>query len=467
MRDHAALSHACRHSDDGVVAVFLLAPKQWKEHAWAPIKVDLLLRSLGELSDALGQKNIPLRILSVPRFDQAPAALLKLAREARCEALTFHAEYPIHERRRDEAVREAFEGKGLTVDVFHDQVFFPPGEVLTKAGDVYGVYTPFRRNVSRRLLTEGVPTPLRAPRAQADTGLKADEVPSKLAGFGRVPAEASERWPAGEGEAARRLRRFVAGGLARYHEARDLPAEDGTSQLSPYLTLGMVSGLQCLQAAMKTDPLALDSQRRSGPSVWISELLWRSFYKHIMVGFPRVSRHGSFHRKYDGLRWRSSDKDFTAWCAGRTGYPFVDAAMRQLLATGWMHNRTRMVVAMFLSKHLLIDWRRGERFFMEHLVDGDLAANNGGWQWSASTGADGSPYFRIFNPISQGRRYDPEGAYIRRWVPELDGLQGKDVHEPWRLGAEEVQRRGYVMPIVDQKVGRERAIAAFKAHLQR
>ncbi len=462
--DHPALTHACRQGDDGVIGVFLLQPDQWKEHDEAPIKIDLLLRTLSELSRALSEKNIPLRVVTVGRFDGAPAALTKVAEETGCEALVFHAEYPIHERRRDRAVREAFEGAGLTVDVFHDQVLFEPGEVLTKAGDVYGVYTPFRRNVSQRLITEGVPSPLPAPTKQPDTGVSPDEVPEAIAGFKRFPKGSEARWPAGEEAARKRLQAFVDEGLSRYHEERDLPGIESTSKLSPYLALGMISVTQCLHAALQVDPDALDMRHRSGPSVWVSELLWREFYKHLLVGFPRVSRHGSFHRQYDGLPWRDSEADFDAWCEGRTGYPFVDAAMRQLKATGWMHNRMRMVVAMFLSKHLLLDWRKGEQFFMRHLVDGDLAANNGGWQWSASTGADGAPYFRIFNPISQGQRFDPDGAYILRWVPELEGLTGKDLHQPWRVGKEEVERRGYVMPIVDQKAGRERAIAAFKAY---
>ena len=188
--------------------------------------------------------------------------------------------------------------------------------------------------------------------------------------------------------------------------------------------------------------------------------MWREFYQHVATGFPRVCRHRAFQRHTETLDWRDAPEDFAAWCEGRTGYPLVDAAMRQLVATGWMHNRLRMVTAMFLSKHLLIDWRRGERFFLEHLVDGEFAANNGGWQWAASTGTDAAPYFRIFNPTTQSERFDPEGEFIARWVPELASLAPKKRHAPTRDLLTDLD---YPAPIVDHRAARERALDAFKS----
>jgi deoxyribodipyrimidine photo-lyase len=198
-----------------------------------------------------------------------------------------------------------------------------------------------------------------------------------------------------------------------------------------------------------------------GAVTWINELLWREFYKHILVGYPRVSRHRAFRPETEALAWRHAPEELLAWQQARTGLPIIDAAMRQLLETGWMHNRLRMVVAMFLTKNLLIDWREGERFFMRHLIDGDLAANNGGWQWSSSTGTDSAPYFRIFNPLSQSVKFDAEGVFIKHWLPELAGLSKKEVHNPANLGGL-FGVAGYPLPIVNLGESRARALAAFK-----
>ncbi|MEK1908449.1 MAG: FAD-binding domain-containing protein, partial [Pseudomonas sp.] len=233
------------------------------------------------------------------------------------------------------------------------------------------------------------------------------------------------------------------------------------SQQSTYLAAGVISPRQCLHAALRGNQGEFDSGNPGAVS-WINELLWREFYKHILVGYPRVSRHRAFRPETEALPWRDAPQDLLAWQQGRTGIPLIDAAMRQLLATGWMHNRLRMVVAMFLTKNLLIDWREGERFFMRHLIDGDLAANNGGWQWSASTGTDAAPYFRIFNPISQSQKFDADGRFIRTWLPELVGLNKRDIHDPSAMGGV-FGLAEYPRPIVDLAHSRERVLQAFRS----
>ncbi len=232
--------------------------------------------------------------------------------------------------------------------------------------------------------------------------------------------------------------------------------------LSPYLTAGVLSVRQCAAAAIEANDGQLDGGHE-GIVQWIDELVWREFYKHILVGFPRVSMHRAFKLETERLVWTDNDSQFEAWCHGQTGVPIVDAAMRQLTTTGWMHNRLRMITAMYLSKNLFIDWRRGERFFMQHLIDGDLAANNGGWQWAASTGTDAAPYFRIFNPVSQSKRFDPEGAFIRQFVPELADLDDSEIHDPSCLPSLVRSRLDYPEPLVDLSVSRKKAIDAFKA----
>jgi deoxyribodipyrimidine photo-lyase len=226
--------------------------------------------------------------------------------------------------------------------------------------------------------------------------------------------------------------------------------------LSPYLAHGVLSPRQCLSAALDANEGRL-SGGSPGIETWISELVWRDFYRHVIALFPHVSRGEAFRPEADRVEWRNDPAELEAWRRGMTGYPLVDAAMRQLLTTGWMHNRLRMLTAMFLTKHLLIDWRLGERHFMSHLVDADFAANNGGWQWSASTGTDAAPYFRIFNPITQAERFDPAGEFVRTQVPELAETRGSATLTPWLHG---VAR--YPAPIVDHAFARARALEAFK-----
>jgi deoxyribodipyrimidine photo-lyase len=288
-----------------------------------------------------------------------------------------------------------------------------------------------------------------------------DAVPTSVAGFDAGRA-LDDLWTAGERAAKLRLNAFVTKQIRAYKDRRDLPAEAATSRLSPYLTAGVISPRQCLLAAAEANGGRLDGGR-AGPSCWVSELIWREFYRHVLVGFPRVSMNRAFKEKTERVPWRYDGDQFADWCAGRTGVPIVDAGMRELAQTGWMHNRLRMIVAMFLTKDLLIDWRWGERHFMRQLIDGDLASNNGGWQWSASTGTDAAPYFRIFNPYRQGQRYDPAGNYIRQFVPELADVPSDWLHDPNKFPAEERQRLGYPEPMIDHAAARQQALAAFNA----
>ncbi len=330
--------------------------------------------------------------------------------------------------------------------------------MLTRTGGYFQVFSQFRKVCHERLY-QALPGVRPRPQPQPPHALASDPLPDAVPAFPR-PADSLRRlWPAGEEVAQERLRDFADQHLADYHERRDFPALPGTSQLSPYLAAGVLSPRQCLDAALVANRGEF-SGGQQGAATWINELLWREFYKHILIGYPRVSRHRPFREETEALRWRQAPAELEAWQQGRTGIPIIDAAMRQLLATGWMHNRLRMVVAMFLSKNLLIDWREGERWFMRHLIDGDLAANNGGWQWSASTGTDAVPYFRLFNPLSQSERFDPRGEFIRHWLPELAGLERKAIHDPSSLGL--FAGVDYPRPMVDLKASRERALAAFR-----
>lgn len=243
--------------------------------------------------------------------------------------------------------------------------------------------------------------------------------------------------------------------------------DDGTSRLSPYLRFGMISARQTAVAALQALDAAANPQTRKGAETWLNELVWRAFYVAILAHYPHVAQ-GSFRPEYDRIAWRNDAAAFAAWKRGQTGYPVIDAAMRQLASTGWMPNRARMIVASFLVKDLLIDWRWGERFFMQRLMDGDPASNNGGWQWTAGTGTDAAPTFRIFNPVSQSRKFDPDGIYIRRWLPELANVPHKYVHTPWEMPVWLQKQvsvwvgRDYPRPLVDHAQARERTLAAYR-----
>lgn len=457
LHDNTALAAAAAVGPS--VAVYLLSPEQWLEHDDAPCKVDFWLRNLKELSQALNELNIPLLIRKAPRWDDAPQVLLTLCRQLKIDALHFNEEYGLNETRRDAAVSETLNAQGIGVHSYLDQLLFKPGTVLTRTGTYFQVFSQFRKVCYERL-HRSLPRLVNAPMAQAPQGIPSDEIPQSVEGFA-TPAETLRAlWPAGEAEARRRLDTFADVQIDYYQSERDFPAKPGTSQLSAYLAAGVISPRQCLHAALQCNQGEFDSGK-VGAVTWINELLWREFYKHILVGYPRVSRHRAFRPETEALAWRHAPEELAAWQEARTGLPIIDAAMRQLLETGWMHNRLRMVVAMFLTKNLLIDWREGERFFMRHLIDGDLAANNGGWQWSSSTGTDSAPYFRIFNPLSQSEKFDAEGLFIKHWLPELAGLDKKEVHNPAQAGGL-FGTADYPPPIVDLHASRARALAAFK-----
>ena len=456
--DNTALSAAAKRGP--TAAVYLISPEQWQAHDDAPCKVDFWLRNLRTLSDSLQQLNIPLLIRTAPTWDQASAVLLELCQQLDVQAVHVNEEYGINETRRDQAVAQSLEARGIEFHRYLDQLLFQPGSILTQSGSYFQVFSQFRRICYNRLHM-ALPRIVARPDSQAPLNIVPDSIPESVSGFAAPSESLRALWPAGEKEAQQRLAQFADEQIHFYQDERDLPAKPGTSQLSTYLAAGVISPRQCLHAALHSNNGEFESGS-PGVFTWITELLWREFYKHILVGYPRVSRHRAFRPETEYLPWRNAPDELAAWKQGRTGFPIIDAAIAQLLETGWMHNRLRMVVAMFLTKNLLIDWREGERFFMQHLIDGDLAANNGGWQWSSSTGTDSVPYFRIFNPLTQSERFDPEGRFIKHWLPQLADLNKKQVHNPASIGGL-FGVANYPAPMVNLSQSRERALSAFKS----
>ncbi|MCI5065682.1 deoxyribodipyrimidine photo-lyase [bacterium] len=460
--DNTALAEAATQSFAGkVYGVFFITVQQWREHDWGDPKIAFTLRSLHALQKNLAELGIPLLIFERDSFAEIPEALVAVA--AQCSATSVYAnhEYEVNERRRDERVAESLLEHGVSFLLFHDQTCLAPNdpELRTGKGDPYTVFTPFKKRFISLLEDRGMPSVRPRPQQRS-----APEKPSELSYAPPLPDLFpaldlfEEEWPGGEREGLEALKKFSDSAISSYHEKRDYPWHPGTSRLSPYLAVGAISPRKCLAYAVRAgnDELSLE---KSGPMVWASEIIWREFYRHVLLFQERVCKGRAFRESVDeAVEWRYDEEQFERWSSGMTGYPIIDAAMRQLNTTGWMHNRLRMVVAMFLTKHLLIDWRWGERYFNEKLVDADFASNNGGWQWSSSTGTDAQPYFRIFNPYSQSSRYDSKGEFIKTYCPELQGLSTASLHHP---SEEEAKKAGYPLPMIEHEEGRDRALEAF------
>lgn len=387
-------------------------------------------------------------------FYGRPAEIIpRLAAEWNAAQVVCAEDYEPSAIARDAAVKQALPAHTRFVQVV-DHVMMPPQRVLKDDGSPYKVFTPYskawRAALTRQSFDEK-PVSLKGRLAgvTAADALPADDADAMLAAIGYEWVDTGE-WKVEE--AAGRLKRFSDQRMTCYHDHRDLMAQEGTSKLSPYLRFGLVSVRECARAAA--------SHEGKGSETWMKELIWREFYAMILFHFPETVDQ-EFQEHYRGLKWEKDAKKLTAWQEARTGYPVVDAAMRQLVQTGWMHNRARMIVASFLTKDLLLDWRKGEEFFAQHLMDYEQASNVGGWQWAASTGTDAQPYFRIFNPELQSKKFDPEGDYIRRYVPELKKLGTKAIHAPY-AGKDLFTRLDYPEPIVDHSKARDKALALFK-----
>jgi deoxyribodipyrimidine photo-lyase len=443
LRDNTALDALAQRAEQWL-PVFVIDPRLANPRA--PRRTAFLLDTLAHLSRDLAARGVPLLV----RKGRPECVLPALMGELHATLVSWNAGATPFAHRRDAAVRRAVERIGASVIEATDHVVFRASEVRSRSGGPYAVFTPYRNAWWQRWRAEPRPPRRARPLPPPIPGGKADPIPESHRAGADLPT-------GGADAAARRLRAFLDGPAARYHEDRDRPDRDGTSRLSPYLRFGALSIRKCFDDAAAA--AVADPRLRAGIAKWLDELIWREFYAAILEENPRVLRQ-SYRREFDALEWNRDPAGFAAWCEGRTGFPIVDAGMRQLRATGWMHNRLRMIVASFLTKDLLLDWRLGERFFFAQLVDGDPASNNGGWQWAASTGTDPQPYFRIFNPIAQGQRFDPDGEYVRRWVPELRRIAGARVHEPWD---DAPLLLDYPRPIVDHAQRRALALERYRA----
>lgn len=457
LHDHHALSQALAENNE-VYLVFVFDKKILGVLPEKDKRVTFIHQGLVDIEANLEKQDSSLLIRHGDPIEEIP----KLIKEFKIDKLYYNRDYEPYALKRDEAVTKAIKAEGKEVYSFKDAVFFEGHEIKNKQGKIYKVFTPFKKAWYEAFMDQGGEVPeykinLKnlAKIKNKDSVLKKDW--HKELGF--TPDEPPLK--GGFTEGLKRLKEFKKD-ISDYNEARDFPAMEKTSNISPYIRHGNVSVRDLLRRGM--------DGKDQGHLIWTSEVIWREFYQGILANFPHVVKK-AFKPEYDDIKWRGGKKELEAWKKGQTGYPLVDASMRCLNETGLMHNRLRMVVASFLCKTLLVDWKKGEEYFALKLLDFDLAANNGGWQWSASTGTDAQPYFRIFNPYSQSEKFDPDGVFIKKWCPELGNLSKKKIHDPTTMDmleqaeAECTLGQDYPFPIVEYKQKRQEALEMYKIAL--
>lgn len=456
LTDNTALHHAARSAEQ-VIPVYVLS--DWKkEHGWTgPNRQHFLCGSLESLAKNLEALDSRL----ILRCGDADKELEKLVRETGAEALYFNRDYDPYGRAMEQKVAAVCQRLGIECHGFDDRVLHPPETVLTGGGQPYRVFTPYSKNWLT--LEKAAPLP-RVTKLGSKAAAKITSLePPTVAHWG-LEEPVAKIPPAGERAARQRMKKFIEERvLHHYKETRDTPFGHTTSHLGPDLRHGLV-GIRELHQRCQEAGHGENAKVKESIATYIKELAWREFYFAILWHFPNVFEE-EFNADWRGLPWPGTEEQLQRWAEGRTGFPIVDAGMRQLVGTGFMHNRLRMITAMFLTKDLHCDWRAGEAFFMQQLVDGENASNNGGWQWSAGTGADAAPYFRIQNPWLQSRRFDPEGKYIKQWVPELKDVPAAVLHEPPKPGLPLAP--GYPLPMVDHHAERDRTLAIFAKHKER
>ena len=451
--DNQALLSAVAHSQT-VIPLFIIDPFFQQSEYFSPRRWYFLLGCLLELDINLKKHGGRLILRQGNPFN----VLRDLIYESSADTIFAEQDASPYSMRRDSKITRELPVRWVGFNAVH-----PPGSVVKKNGDPFSVFTPFMKAwkqlpfsyIERQI----VPGNLGTPENIISLSFPSIEKSSW-----------SDLFPPGEKEANQRLELFCNGADApiyRYSKSRNFMNVDGTSRLSPYIRFGCISLRRAVSFAYSAKVNAPDLEAKENSEIWLNEIIWSDFYKHILYHYPFV-RKQSFQSNLRNIKWNNDEGHFKDWCQGKTGYPIIDAGMRQLFMTGWMHNRSRMATASFLVKDLLIDWRWGERWFMQHLLDGDPAANNGGWQWTAGTGTDAAPYFRIFNPILQGKKYDPYGKYIKKWLPELADVPDRFIHEPWKMTPEQQKEFNciigcnYPAPIVNHNEMRQIALSLYK-----
>lgn len=476
--DNFALSQAselAQESEVPLISLFVYSEEDFRSHSVSPFQLRYRLKSLEIVKQDLKKKNIPLYTLNVDKKKDINSSILKFLKDYEISHLFANIEYEVDELRQFIDLTKSLLENKISFQPFHDTCVVKPGELATKSkGTQYAVFTPWYRAWVAYLESLDDPFP-NYPQPEANSSTKGLEklfeskIPEPKSDFYKLNAKSLEffdkTWSVGEHNAEKQLLDYIKSKTIKlYDDLRNEISTDATSHMSRHLASGTISSRTCIRLILENNLVSSLAKGPSGITEWIRQVSWRDFYKHVMANWPHICMFKPFQVEYDDIEWEYNLEHYQKWCEGKTGYPIVDAAMRQLNETGYLHNRPRMVVASFLSKHLLIDWRWGERYFLEHLIDGDFASNNGGWGFSSGVGVDPQPYFRIFNPWTQSEKFDKNGDYIREWVPELREIDdSKGIHNPYDHGFEDVaETNDYPRPIVDHSFARERALERYR-----
>ena len=475
--DNPALYFAAKYAKEStgncLIALYVFCLEEFKIHEYADCKILLTVDAIKQLQTELRIKyNIPLVVLIEEKATDIPLSVKEFCHNVKCKKLFYNKQYEIDEARRDKLVEKLlFENHKISVESFHDQCVVPPGTCKTQQGNDYFVFTPYKNrwlslleNEADNYLTLNDVDDLKFKCLDLDIKIISDKnLDTEVSSLSQTIYE--KYWKLDKNNHPKDIAdKYISEKVSKYDETRDFPSlNGGTSRLSPYLAIGMISVKYLVLKCKALNKNKLSSGIK-GIVVWVSELCWRDFYRNITSVYPSVVMNKPFKKDTTKIPWNTDKEAFTKWCEGKTGFPIVDAGMRQLNSTGWMHNRVRMITAMFLTKDLLINWQWGESYFMKNLIDGDFASNNGGWQWSASTGTDSQPYFRVFNPVLQSQKFDASGEYIRKWVPELSSIKSKTaIHDPsGTLSKLEFAKLSYPSPIVDHAKARIKTVEVFK-----
>ncbi|CAG8999415.1 MAG: Deoxyribodipyrimidine photo-lyase [Candidatus Celerinatantimonas neptuna] len=435
-----------------IYTCYCVTEKQWKKQHHSQARNQFVLNRLIDMRQELHTLNIPLLVFNCETYQGCIDTILSTVKKIQANVILIGEEYGLWERQRDAEIEEKLHKQGCTLKKITSQLLVAPNTLMTRQNKPYRVFTPFAKAWHKQIATlsqQYISEPYdNLESISCDEGLTDDQL--------RQLANGKSRWPTSEKKILNHLELFIRDKVSHYLLQRDFPAKSATSCLSPAFAHGICSVQQALTLLQKYHPE--DLMPKTGASCWLNELIWREFYIHLLAQFDSISQGLAFKPQTRHIKWHDNPQHLYAWQQGKTGIPIVDAGMRQLNMTGWMHNRVRMITASFLCKNLWLDWKSGERYFMNNLVDGHLANNNGGWQWSSSTGTDSVPYFRVFNPITQSQKFDPNGDYIRQWIPELSILDSQSIHQPTES---ERKKIGYPLPIVDLKTSRDKAIQEF------
>lgn len=452
VNDNPALFQACKDKDKKIIALFLITPQQWQKHYFSKKKITFIYKNLIELEKSLNNLNIPFFIKKCQYFQDSIFFLKNFCLEKKIKAIYYNKQYELNEIKRDKKIQLLLKNE-IEFYSFDGNTLFTPGIIKNTKNKMYNIFSMFYKKCINKLHDDKIisfPIPQRRKKNNLKNNKKNNfdcYLLKKII------------FHVGEQSANKKLEKFCSK-IKNYINYRNIPFEDNTSLISPYLSIGIISPKQCINFFI--NKYSIKILQKEYFLIWLKELIWREFYYHLIFVYPFLCKGKPFIKWTDYIPWENNQIMLNAWKNGKTGYPIVDAGMRQLNNIGWMHNRMRMITANFLTKNLLIDWRLGEKYFMSKLIDGDFASNNGGWQWSASTGTDSVPYFRMFNPILQSKKFDPEGKFIKKWIPELSIVPNKYIHNPITWLKKNNLLINYPVPIIDHKITRKNTLDIFK-----